>query len=70
MWALILGVIGFVIAIVIYNIVKAQSVGNERMHEILDDIHTGMNRTKGIKPKPQEFVLELTPSSPLSPLSL
>jgi Na+/H+-translocating membrane pyrophosphatase len=66
MWALILGVIGFVIAIVIYNIVKAQSVGNERTHEILDDIHTGMNRTKVIKPKPQEFVLELTPSSPLS----
>ncbi|NOQ52851.1 MAG: sodium-translocating pyrophosphatase [Desulfuromonadaceae bacterium] len=41
MWAPILGVIGFAIAIVIYNIVKAQPVGNERMREISDDIYAG-----------------------------
>ncbi|MCK4622197.1 MAG: sodium-translocating pyrophosphatase [Desulfuromonadales bacterium] len=41
MWAPILGAIGFAIAIVIYNIVKAQPVGNERMREISDDIYAG-----------------------------
>ncbi|MCW8859408.1 MAG: sodium-translocating pyrophosphatase [Deltaproteobacteria bacterium] len=41
MWAPILGVIGFVIAIVLYNVVKAQPVGNEKMREISDDIHSG-----------------------------
>ncbi|SEA22092.1 K(+)-stimulated pyrophosphate-energized sodium pump [Desulfuromusa kysingii] len=41
MWAPILGVIGFVIAIVLYNVVKAQPVGNEKMREISDDIHAG-----------------------------
>ncbi len=41
MWAPILGAVGFAIAIVLYNVVKAQPVGNERMHEISDDIHAG-----------------------------
>lgn len=41
MWAPVLGVVGFVIAIVLYRIVKAQPVGNERMHEISEDIHAG-----------------------------
>ncbi len=41
MWAPILGAIGFVIAIVVYNIVKAQPVGNDRMREISEDIHSG-----------------------------
>lgn len=41
MWAPILGAIGFVIAVVIYNMVKAQPVGDEKMHEISDDIHAG-----------------------------
>ncbi len=41
MWAPIFGVVGFVIAIVLYRIVKAQPVGNERMREISDDIHGG-----------------------------
>ncbi len=41
MWAPILGAIGFVIAIVMYNIVKAAPVGNERMREISEDIHAG-----------------------------
>ncbi|PLX96562.1 MAG: sodium-translocating pyrophosphatase [Desulfuromonas sp.] len=41
MWAPVLGVVGFVIAIVLYNIVKTQPVGNERMREISDDIHAG-----------------------------
>ena len=41
MWAPILGIIGFVIAIVLYNMVKAQPVGNEKMREISDDIHNG-----------------------------
>jgi len=41
MWAPILGAVGFVIAIVLYNIVKAQPVGNERMREISEDIHAG-----------------------------
>ena len=37
----ILGVVGFVIAIVIYRMIKAQPVGNERMKEISDAIHSG-----------------------------
>jgi K(+)-stimulated pyrophosphate-energized sodium pump len=41
MYAPILGVIGFVIAIVMYNLVKAQPVGNEKMREISEDIHAG-----------------------------
>ncbi|MEA3362348.1 MAG: sodium-translocating pyrophosphatase [Thermodesulfobacteriota bacterium] len=41
MWAPILGIVGFVIAIVLYNIVKAQPVGDEKMHEISEDIHSG-----------------------------
>lgn len=41
MWAPILGAIGFAIAIVLYNIVKSQPVGNERMREISEDIHNG-----------------------------
>ncbi|SHI80131.1 K(+)-stimulated pyrophosphate-energized sodium pump [Malonomonas rubra DSM 5091] len=41
MWAPVLGVIGFAIAVVLYKIVKDQPVGNERMHEISDDIHSG-----------------------------
>jgi len=40
-YAPILGVVGFVIAIVLYNLVKAQPVGNERMKEISEDIHAG-----------------------------
>ncbi len=41
MWAPLLGVIGFVIALVIYQKVKAQPVGNEKMREISDDIYAG-----------------------------
>ena len=41
MYAPILGVIGFVIAIVLYTVVKAEPVGNERMREISEDIHNG-----------------------------
>ena len=41
MFAPILGVVGFVIAIVLYNLVKAQPVGNDRMKEISEDIHNG-----------------------------
>ena len=41
MWAPILGAVGFVIAIVLYNMVKAQPVGDEKMHDISDDIHAG-----------------------------
>jgi len=37
----ILGAVGFVIAIVIYQMIKAQPVGNERMKEISDAIHSG-----------------------------
>jgi K(+)-stimulated pyrophosphate-energized sodium pump len=37
----ILGAVGFVIAIVIYNVIKAQPVGNARMKEISDAIHSG-----------------------------
>jgi K(+)-stimulated pyrophosphate-energized sodium pump len=41
MFAPILGVVGFVIAVVLYNVVKAEPVGNERMKEIGDDIYNG-----------------------------
>lgn len=41
MWAPILGAIGFVIAVVLYGVVKAQPVGNEKMREISEDIHAG-----------------------------
>ena len=41
MIAPILGVVGFVIAIVIYNVIKAQPVGNEKMKEISEAIHAG-----------------------------
>ncbi|HKI50895.1 MAG TPA: sodium-translocating pyrophosphatase [Geothermobacteraceae bacterium] len=41
MYAPILGVIGFVIAIVMYMMVKAQPVGNDRMKEISEDIYNG-----------------------------
>ncbi len=40
-YAPILGAVGFLIAIVMYNVVKAQPVGNERMKEISDSIHAG-----------------------------
>ena len=41
MYAPILGVVGFVIAIVIYNVIKAQPVGNDTMKEISEAIHAG-----------------------------
>ncbi len=41
MYAPILGAVGFLIAIVMYNVVKAQPVGNDRMKEISDSIHAG-----------------------------
>ena len=41
MFAPILGVVGFVIAIVLYHVVKAEPVGNARMEEIGDDIYNG-----------------------------
>ena len=41
MYAPILGVIGFVIAIVLYGMVKGQPVGNEKMKEISEAIHAG-----------------------------
>jgi K(+)-stimulated pyrophosphate-energized sodium pump len=41
MFAPVLGVVGFVIAIVLYNVVKAEPVGNARMKEISEDIHGG-----------------------------
>lgn len=41
MFAPILGVAGFIIAILIYNTIKAQPVGNERMKEISEAIHGG-----------------------------
>jgi K(+)-stimulated pyrophosphate-energized sodium pump len=41
MYAPILGAVGFVIAILLYNVVKAQPVGNERMKEIADAIRGG-----------------------------
>jgi K(+)-stimulated pyrophosphate-energized sodium pump len=41
MFAPILGVIGFAIAIVIYNMIKVQPVGNEKMKEISEAIRGG-----------------------------
>ncbi len=41
MFAPILGIIGFVIAIVIYNVIKGQPVGNDKMKEISEAIHAG-----------------------------
>ncbi|PLY01071.1 MAG: sodium-translocating pyrophosphatase [Desulfuromonas sp.] len=41
MFAPVLGAVGFVIAIILYNIVKAQPVGDARMKEISEDIHGG-----------------------------
>ncbi len=41
MLAPVLGVVGFVIALVIYNVIKSAPVGNEKMHEIADAIHGG-----------------------------
>ncbi len=41
MYAPILGVIGFVIAIVIYNVIKAQPEGNDTMKEIAQAIRAG-----------------------------
>jgi K(+)-stimulated pyrophosphate-energized sodium pump len=41
MFAPILGAVGFVIAIVIYNVIKAQPIGNEKMKEISEAIHNG-----------------------------
>jgi K(+)-stimulated pyrophosphate-energized sodium pump len=41
MYAPILGAVGFAIALVIYNLVKAQPVGNARMKEISEDIYKG-----------------------------
>ena len=41
MFAPILGVVGFIIAILIYNAIKGQPVGNEKMKEIAEAIHGG-----------------------------
>ena len=41
MFAPVLGVIGFAIAIMIYRVLKAQPVGNDRMKEISEAIHDG-----------------------------
>ena len=41
MFAPILGAVGVVIAIVIYNVIKAQPAGNEKMKEISEAIHAG-----------------------------
>ena len=41
MFAPVLGAIGFVIAIVLYNLVKAEPVGDARMKEISEDIYNG-----------------------------
>jgi len=41
MFAPVLGAIGFVVAIVMYTMVKAEPVGNERMKEISEDIYKG-----------------------------
>ena len=41
MFAPILGVIGFVIAVFYYRLVKAQPVGNDKMREISEMIHAG-----------------------------
>jgi len=40
-FAPILGVIGFVIAIVLYRMVKAEPIGNDKMKEISEAIHDG-----------------------------
>ncbi|NCO50577.1 MAG: sodium-translocating pyrophosphatase [Deltaproteobacteria bacterium] len=40
-FAPILGVIGFVIAIVLYKMVKAEPIGNDKMKEISEAIHNG-----------------------------
>ena len=37
----ILGAVGFITAIVIYNVIKAQPVGNDKMREISEAIHAG-----------------------------
>jgi len=41
MFAPILGVVGFIIAIVLYGIVKSQPVGTDKMKEIADEISKG-----------------------------
>jgi K(+)-stimulated pyrophosphate-energized sodium pump len=41
MFAPILGVAGFIIALLIYTSIKSQSVGNEKMREIAEAIHGG-----------------------------
>jgi K(+)-stimulated pyrophosphate-energized sodium pump len=41
MYAPILGAVGFLIAILLYNVVKAQPVGNDRMKEIAEAIRGG-----------------------------
>jgi len=41
MLAPVLGVIGFVIALIVFNVIRSQPVGNEKMHEIAADIHEG-----------------------------
>ena len=41
MFAPVLGVVGFIIAILIYNAIKSQPVGNEKMREIAEAIHGG-----------------------------
>jgi len=41
MFAPILGVAGFIIAILIYTSIKSQPVGNEKMKEIAEAIHSG-----------------------------
>jgi len=40
-FAPVLGVIGFIIALVIYNVIKKQPVGNDKMKEIAEEIHKG-----------------------------
>ena len=37
----ILGVIGFVVAVVLYTRVKSQPVGNDTMKDISEQIHAG-----------------------------
>lgn len=41
MFAPVLGVIGFVLAIMIYRVIKAQPIGNDKMKEISEAIHDG-----------------------------
>ena len=41
MVAPILGIAGFIVALVIYNSIKSQPVGNEKMREIAAEIHNG-----------------------------